>query len=388
MNKPLPRLRALPAWPASLVLLLAVLFSGCRKAGPPLTPYVAFVANNQSNSVAAVDLASFRVIRSIAVAPEPIEVVARPRSRQLLVASASGTITVIGFPDLRIVGTWRVAASVGGFAVSPDGIHLYVLDLQSGEIVFGDGEHGQVPHESGRVHVGGTPVSLALTPDAKTLIVADRGSSRLIFLNTQSRQLLGTVEVGKGPDALAILPDGSKVFAADTGEHKISAVSVDSRQILAHLELAAAPTLLALKPDGGELFVLCGERALLAIVDTFHDNVEENHPAGHAPAAAVFRRDSSVLYTADAGDGSVTALDVQNRVVLDSTHAGAEPRALALTPDERYLVVADAGSASVAILRAVSGATAASDRGALVTMIPVGARPVAVAIPGWEWKED
>jgi DNA-binding beta-propeller fold protein YncE len=58
-----------------------------------------------------------------------------------------------------------------------------------------------------------------------------------------------------------------------------------------------------------------------------------------------------------------------------ATHTGTEPRALALTPDERFLVIADSATSSLAILR--------TDRSALVTTIPVAARPVDVVVPDW-----
>ena len=369
-----------------LALATLVLLPACRNQGVALTPYVAFVANNQSDSVAAVDLATFRVIRSIPVADGPIEVTVRPRSHEVYVATASGGISVIGFPELRVRTTLRFGRSPHDLVFSADDSGLYALDSESGDVVFADGQRGQIPKETGRVHLGGALGRLALTPDGRTLLVADQASNRLVFLDAQSHQVLGSVEVGKDPGALAILPDNSKVFVADAGENKSTAVDIRSRQILAHLELAARPTGLALKPDGGELFVLCGESALVTIVDTLNDNVEQNLPAGRSPVAAVFRRDSTVVYMANAGDGSVTALDIQNRAVLDSTHAGAEPRALALTPDQRFLVVADAASASVTILRAVTSAAPGSNRGALVTTVPVGARPVAVAVPEWLWR--
>ena len=376
---PFPRLLA-------VAVLLAVSGAACRKQGPPLTPYVALVANSQSNSVAAVDLATFRVIRSVPVASGPAEIALRPHSQEVYVATASGSVSVIGFPDLRVLGTLEIGRSARDLVFSADGSRLYALDPKSGDVVFADAEHGRIPRETGRLHLGGDLAHLALTPDGKALVAADRASNRLVFISADSRRVLGSVEVGRDPGALVILPDSSQVLVADTGENKVSAVDVASRQILAHLELAAPPTSLALKPDGGELFVLCGASALVSIIDTSHDNVEQNLPAGALPAAGVFRRDSSVLYVANAGDGSVTALDVQNRAVLDSTHAGAEPRALALTPDEQFLVVVDAASASVAILRAVTSTAPASGRGALVTTVPVGARPVAVAVPDWRWE--
>ena len=76
--------------------------------------------------------------------------------------------------------------------------------------------------------------------------------------------------------------------------------------------------------------------------------------------------------------------------VLDAT--GVTTGSLALTPDERYLVVADAASSDVAILRtdvtdAAPSGPSPTSRTALVTTVPVGARPVDVVVPDWPWKE-
>jgi len=235
---------------------------------------------------------------------------------------------------------------------------------------------------------------VTLTPDGKVLVISDAiALDRVHLVDVDSQKLLGSVDVGKNPGPMVILPDSSKVFVADTGEAKVSAVDIASRQLLSHLEMAALPSALLLKPDGGEIFVLSAQGSSLSIVDAFHDNVELNMTTGREPSSAVIRRNQSVLYIANAGDGSVTALEVENRTVLSSTHAGTEPRSLALTPDERYLVVADAASSDVAILRtdvtdAAPSGPSPTSRTALVTTVPVGARPVDVVVPDWPWKEQ
>lgn len=349
---------------------------GCsRKSPAPPQAYLAFVANNQGNSVAAVNLTSFQVVASIPVPPAPEQLAVRPRSLELWVVSASGTVSAIGFPVLRVVHSRRVANKARSLVFSPDGRRAYVLDPSEGQIVFLDCDHLQ---ELARVRLGGKPSSLSLTPDGKTLIVADNTLNQLRFVEADSRRELGAVKVGKGPGAMVVLPDSSEVFVADTGEKKISAVDVASRQLLAHIELASPATSLTLKPDGGEIFALSAEGSALIVLDAFHDNVEQTLTTGLRPVAGAIRRNSSAFYIATAGDGNVTALDVQTRNVLAVTHVGTELSALALTPDERFLAVADAASSSLAILR--------TDTLSLVTTLPVGARPVDVVVPDWLWK--
>ncbi len=398
-GNPISRFSFLPFSPFALPLLacsllICLVAASCHHTELPPEPYLAFVANQSSNTIAAVDLAALHVLSQIPVAPGPRQLVVRPRSHELYAVSESGALSIMHFPELRVGKTIPLRGRAQGLVFSPDGRSFYVLVTQSGssEIVFGDGEHGRIPSEGEGVRATyrGGGGSLGLTPDARTLLITDTTHNRLVFVSAESGNVLGSVDVGKGPGAMAVLPSGSKVFVADTEEQKISAADVASRQILSHIEISAKPTGLLLKPDGGELFVLSAEGGIATNIDTLHDNVEQTFPTGRGTAAAVIRRDQSVLYLANAGDGSVTCLDVENRVVLNSTHVGTEPRALALTPDERFLAVADYAASSLAVLRADPEAHDRKGkpwmdpkRSLLVTTIPVGAGPIDVVVPDW-----
>jgi len=358
---------------------------GCRRA-LPLNPYTAYVVNQQSSTLAAVNLADFHVTASFPVSRQPRRVLIRPGARQLYVVSGTGKISVLAFPRLQLVTTLEVGRSAKDLAFSPDGRGAYVLNPADHEVDFldcGDAGHhpeGAIPKVTFRLRLGGTLADLALSPDGKTLAADSANPDQLTFIDAAAHQTLGTTEVGKSPGPLVILPDNSKVFVADTGENKISAVDTASRRLLSHIETGVQPSALLLKPDGGEIYVLAAASSTLVITDAFHDNVEGTIPLGRDPAAGVFRRDMSVLYVANAGDGSVAALDVQNQRVLVSTHVGMEPYALALTPDQRLLVVADRAGSSLAILQA-DPTSLSNDRSVLITTVPVGASPVDVVVP-------
>lgn len=366
------------------------LLTGCSLAcrrPPPLRPYVAYVVNHDSATLAAVNLADFHVIGSLAVAPQPERVLVRPGAQQLYVVSAAGKISVAAYPRLHLVATVDVGKSAKDLKFSPDGKAAYVLNPADHQIVFLDCQstadnspEGAIPRVASRLRLDGTLADLALSPDGKTLVVSSQGPNLMTFISTESRQPLGTVEVGDLPGPMVILPDNSKVFVADTGEEKVSVADIMSRKLLAHIEIGNRPTALLLKPDGGELFVLAAATSTLVIVDAFHDNVEQTFPLGLNSVAGVFRQDMSVLYIANEGDGSVLALDVQNRQVLASTHVGIEPYALALTPDQRLLVVADRAASSLAILYA-DPTGLANNRSALLTTVPIGTAPVDVVVP-------
>ncbi len=373
------------ACPLAFVILCSL---SCRRA-QPLAPYTAYVVDYQSGTLTAVNLAQLRTTSSLPVAPHPVRVLERPGARQLYVVSEAGKVSVTAFPNLKILTTLDVGRSAKDLAFSPDGRSAYVLDPADQQLIFLDWEgvpgsspEARIPRVTTRLRLEGTPSDLALSPDGKTLVVAEASPDSITFIDAVTHAILGSTGVGKSPGPMAILPDNSKVFVADTGEEKVSVATLPGRKLLSHIEIGVRPAALLLKPDGGEIFILGESSSTLVIVDAFHDNVEQTFPLGLNPVAGVFRRDMSVLYIANAGDGTVLALDVPNRQLLASTQVGMKPLALALTPDERILVVADRAAASLAILHA-DPTSLSKDRSLLITTVPVGVSPVDVVVPDY-----
>lgn len=377
-----------------MVSIALVLISCSRRPDPPL-PYLAFVVSQETNSVAVVNLAKLRVVASLTVSRGPEAAVLRPRSQEIFITGAGG-IDTIQIPDLKVRLNSRAAHHPRSLVFSPDGRFAYYLLGAEPPATGPLGSTAESPppgyyssigildcasgEEVGQISAGGRLSHLAITPDGRTLLASDPAASALHVFDAAARKPLCVMPAGKGAGPLAIQISGSKAFVSNTEENKITVVDTAARQVLSHVELGMRPGSLLLKPDGGELFILCPQAATLAIVDAFHDNVSQTLPTGRNPLAGVFRRDSSMFYIANRGDGSVTTLDVQNRVVLSSTPVGREPVALALTPDERFLAVADEGTSSLAVLIA-EPARLAKIRSALISTVPVGARPVAVVIP-------
>lgn len=381
--------QSLRAW-GVVLCLLTCLSAACRRQSP-LVPYTAYVLNQQSATLVAVNLADFHVTAGLPVTTLPERVLVRPHARQLYVVAPSGKITIAAFPQLQFVATLNVGRSAHDLVFSADGLTAYVLDPRDHEVVFLDCQGAAnsapepaVPRVAFRLHLTATLHDLALSPDGNTLVADSENPDQITFVSTRTRQQLGSVGVGQSPGPMVILPDQSKIFVADAGEEKISVAGMASQKLLSHIEIGTRPTAMLLKPDGGELFVLAARSSSMVILDAFHDNVEQVFPLGIDPAAGVFRNDMSWLFIANAGDGSVLALNVQNRDVWASTRVGMEPRALALTPDpdQRLLVVADRAASSLAILNA-DAASLSNDRSVLITTVQVGGSPVDVVVPDY-----
>jgi len=117
-NHPTATRRLRGAWlPLAAVFLLA----NCSNRPPqPPRPYTAWVANSVSGTVAVVDLQEMRILTSIAV-PRPIEAKVRPENQEVWVLSATGTASVIGYPELRVLRKVFIGAEIWYFSTQqPD----------------------------------------------------------------------------------------------------------------------------------------------------------------------------------------------------------------------------------------------------------------------------
>ncbi len=128
MRKTNFRLLAIPRLLAVVLVCCTVFSSGCRRRANPPKAYAAFVVNQQSSTLAEVNLAKFRVLATVAVAARSERVLARPQREELWVVSASGEISVVEFPGLRVVRKLRIGEGARDLAFSPHGDRALILE--------------------------------------------------------------------------------------------------------------------------------------------------------------------------------------------------------------------------------------------------------------------
>src|SRR5205823_11418402 len=198
-----------------LAVVAVVLAAACRGRPAP-KPHLAFVANSQSDSVAAVDLASFRLVATIPVAPGPEQVAVRPGSHEVWVLGGpSGIISVIRFPELDVRKSFWVGPLARGLTFSRDGRRAFVFSPVEGQVVFLDCDQLR---ETARVRV---------KAPSKVRTLGD------LFIENPA--LFAAVETGLAPSPpfgdVALTPDG-KVLVVSGSAHQIHLVDVDSQKLL------------------------------------------------------------------------------------------------------------------------------------------------------------
>jgi len=394
----------------------------------------AYVTNGQSNTVTVLDVVNLRLDREIAVGQNPVAVAPSPTRHEVYVVNSGpetgeGSLSVINAEnntvaatiplhrrpvaiDIDATGTLAYVANSGSNTVS-------VIELKSrrevAQILTGEdpgsprtglrpwgGEPGSP--RTGLRPWGGEPVALRISPDGKTLIVANhRGNSVTIVdlanVSTLSapidsvrrpstRAVRATIDGCPGASDVVILPDNSKAFVACSAGHQVMAIALALQpdatkpgaqesgtpkpdRLEALMDVGQGPVQLALKPDGGELFVSNSRSDTISEVVTSKDDVGGAYAMGDDPVRGLVSSDNAMLYIANFRSQWVTVYAPDEGRRTDSIHVGDGPSALAISSNGLFLFVVDTRSGDISIVR--------TDTHKLLTMLPAGRAPNAIA---------
>ncbi len=204
-------------------------------------------------------------------------------------------------------GTNAKFSNIESLALSPDDRTLYVADSGNNRIRKVDVASGLVSTlagaNAGMLDGVGTdaqfdyPSGISLSSDGKILHVADRNNGRVRAVNTTTGAVSSlTNSVLGDTGGVATSPDGSFVYVSGFGNHRISRVNVSS----------------------GEVAALAGNGTSGAADGAAADAMF------NGPWALAIRRDGSVLYVVDNGNAAIRAVDTGSGAVSTLAWNGAD----------------------------------------------------------------
>jgi YVTN family beta-propeller protein len=378
--------------------LLALVLTGCRPHEfpqyPPNYREYAYVTNGGSDTVSVFDVVNLRLDREIAVGQNPVAVAASPSRNEVYVVNEGaaagqtgtpGSVTVINAENNIVAATIPVQRKPVSIEVDSAGNFAYVANSGSNTISILD---LKARREIETVDAGQGPVAARISPDGKSLVVADLRGNSATILNPATGPSAGKVRAVfagcPGASDVVILPDSSKAFLACSAGHQLMAIGLAQTKVIpaqpdrieALLDVGRGPVQLALKPDGGELFSLNSLADSISEVVTSTDDVGGAYTIGEDPVRGLVSADNALLYVANFRSQYVTIYAINDGKRAGSIHVGDGPLALALSKSGYLLFAVDARSADVAVVRTGSSS--------LFTLLPTGRAPNAIAIKAFK----
>lgn len=389
--------------------LIVVLNTSCTQKLPNYPPAYreyAYVTNGKSNTVSVLDMRNYRSIATVPVGLNPTGVAANSQKNEIYVVNTgSNALSVIDAERNKVVATIGLERSPYFVDVSRDGMRAYVGNTESNSVSVIDLRSRRVLRN---VMVGKSPGMARVSPNGKLVVVAERLGNSVSVIDVERMVVRSSLPICQQPTDLVIVSDSSKAFVACSGSAQVAVIGLNlppaqppgkeiptegqsSRRqkpavptvktspspdrLLTLLDVGKTPVHLALKPDGGEIFVSNFDADTISEIATGTNEVGGSYVIGAGPVRAVISADSSTLYVSNFNSDAIGVYSIDDGKLVASVHVGSRPDALALSPNQNFLFVADTAAGDVSVVR-----TAARQGAVLLTIIPVGQQPNAIAV--------
>ena len=221
---------------------------------PPTLEMV--LVNHNQNSVSAIGLCPFRVLKEIAVRSNPLNVTVTPDGTTALVTSYDGAVTYIDVATNTVLATQDLANyNPHGIAISPDSTRAYVthyLDQSPALLVI------DIPNRKLLSTIRlprAYPRVVTLTPDGSQAWVNYLSDRVISIVDVLSGTVASTVDVGTVADTGMVFdPTGSKAYIAVYPD-QVFVVDTATLATVGRITVATSPMDVVMVPEGTRLFV-------------------------------------------------------------------------------------------------------------------------------------
>jgi len=146
----------------------------------------------------------------------------------------------------------------------------------------------------------------------------------------------------QGPCTLVVSPDGKTLYVADADARQVVWVELPSGRIVRRVAVPGEPTGLALDLTRMRLAVTCAApQSTVALWDAASGRLVAAIPVGHTATAPVVSPDGKRLYVCNRFRTDVSVIDLAAIKEVARVPAVREPIAAAITPDGKTLLVAN-----------------------------------------------
>jgi len=352
--------------------------AGCRRRRGAGFPGYAFVANQEGQAVAAVDLTAFAVARHIRLGEHPTELVAPPSLDSVYaLAPAAGVVCEISAGQLALGRKFHFASEAVSMRLAPEGDRLWLLCREPRQLI----EISIPPlRVQSRIALRSEPADFDVSRDGQMAAVSFGTEGEVALVGLDERRLRWVADLGAPLGTVRFQSDGKRLLVARVDAHMLSALHTPTGKVVTHLPLAIRPRHFCFKSDGGQLFITGEGLDAVVVVYPYQTQVAETLLAGHAPESMAASSSPDYLFVANPTSGNVTILDIETHRVIAAASVGSEPGFIAITPDNQYALVLNRGSGDMAVIRIPAITARRAKSAPLFTMIPVGSRPVCAVV--------
>jgi YVTN family beta-propeller protein len=165
-----------------------------------------------------VDVGSMRIVGSLHVGGNPIDVRLSPDGRVFYVANqGTNGVMIVDAVRLRKLGFLRTGRGAHGLAISRDARRLYVTNRVAGSLSVIDVARRRVIRTW---HIGGSPDMIAVSPDGTELWISNRYGGTVSVVDSGTGRVIRIIRVGGRPHGLAYFPEPGRISLGHNGIYR------------------------------------------------------------------------------------------------------------------------------------------------------------------------
>ncbi len=298
-----------------------------------LDSHVAFIENQNGDSISVLDTLSNTVVNTIPLVSDPTGAAFPGSDKAYVSLNGANSIAVINPGTDKVIGNIPVGSAPVGIAVNPRKPYAYVANNYSNSVSVIDTASDTLVNS---LAVGSVPTEIAVSPDGTRAVVTNQYGGTVTVLDTSTNTVLTTVPVGSTPVGVAFTPDSKFAWITLATTDQIAVLNLSTESVGSYIPAGPGPIRVAFSPDGSYALTSDFYSDTVTIIDASTDAVRGTIVVGSNPVGIAFDPTGVLAYVVNYGSDSVSVIDTGSMAVIGTVPAGANPVEIAIRPRRAF----------------------------------------------------
>ena len=202
------------------------------------------------------------------------------------------------------------------------------------------------------VPVGKEPHHLMMTPDQKTLLIANAAGNDVVTMNPANGELTGRIpdiidpyQIGYSPNRQWFVANGNRLNRVD-----IYSADGTNLKLAKSIKLGKTPSHIAFTSDSKIAFITLQDSSELAAIDLATQTVLWKMPTGHVPAGLWMTPGDQYLLIGITGEDNVQVIDWKNRKEVKRIFTGKGAHNFRPLGDKKHVFVGNRIASTISLI--------------------------------------
>ena len=284
--------------------------------------------------------------------------------------------TVIGFTLAVIVSALGTGLTAQDVKVTDPRSVLMIVNRDSNDIGFMDLKSRKM---IGRTFLGNNvnPHMVMMSPDGRYVVTGGTRANKAFIIDTRTLQLVKTIAVDIAPEHLAFSPDGRWYYQGNPDGDSVSVIDMQSLTKIKTIPGFVEPLNVTFTPDGTKAYVGNYGAHWVGVIDVRRHELLKKIQVAEVPGVAkldpakylgeikginiaAISNDGRYLYAADADLNVVSVIDTREDKVIKTIRVGRNPWRIYMSHDGRYGITINNDDETISIIDTRSNSVAAT----------------------------